>query len=108
MCGRSVLVHRPCRLGAAVAILTAELPGGDQVLTEWALECRKTIHHLDGVMSHIFNCSLVGGSRGPYSELKLPSPLSLTYPSAHLTYGHSMLGQTISYYRIDGFANVKT
>jgi hypothetical protein len=61
MCSRGMFVHRPCRLSAAVAILTAELSCGDKVLAEWALERRKAIHHLNAVMSHIFNCSLVSG-----------------------------------------------
>jgi hypothetical protein len=69
MCSRGVLVHCPSRLGAAVAVLAAELPSGDGVFTKWALERAKAVHHFDGVMSHSFNCS----SLSRYdSELKLP------------------------------------
>ena len=56
MCSRGVLVHRPSRLGAAVAILAAEIPCGDEVFAKSALERAKAAHHLDGVMSHSFNC----------------------------------------------------
>jgi hypothetical protein len=109
MCSRGMFVHRPCRLGAAVAILTAELSCGDQVLAEWALERRKAIHHLDAVMSHIFNCSLVSGQPRALLGTKVTPATLIDLPlPSHLTYGHSMLGQTISHYRIDGFANVKT
>jgi hypothetical protein len=54
MSSRGVLVHCPCRSGAAVAVLAAELPCGDGVFTKWALERGKAIHYLDGVMSHTF------------------------------------------------------
>ena len=71
MCSRGVLVHCPSRLGAAAAVLAAELPCGDGVLTKWALEPGKAVHHFDSVMSHSLNCSCL--SRYD-SELKLPSP----------------------------------
>ena len=71
MCSRGVLVHCPSRLGAAAAVLAAELPCGDRVLTKWALEPGKAVHHFDSVMSHSLNCSCL--SRYD-SELKLPSP----------------------------------
>jgi hypothetical protein len=54
-----VLVHCPGRLRAAVSVFAAELPRGDGVFTERALEQRKTVHHFDGVMSHICNCSRI-------------------------------------------------
>jgi hypothetical protein len=34
--------------------LAAELPCGDGVFTEWALERGEAVHHFDGVMSHSF------------------------------------------------------
>jgi hypothetical protein len=71
MCSRGVHVHCPSRLGAAAAVLAAELPCGDGVFTKWALEPGKAVHHFDSVMSHSFNCSCL--SRYD-SELKLPSP----------------------------------
>jgi hypothetical protein len=49
-----VLVHRSGCLGAATAVLAAEFLGGDGVFTEGALERGKTVHRLDGVMSHSF------------------------------------------------------
>ena len=52
-----MLVHSPRRLGAAVAVLAAELAGGDGVSTKGALERAKAVHLFDGVMSHSFNCS---------------------------------------------------
>jgi hypothetical protein len=57
MCSRGVLVHCPSRLGAAVAVEAVEVPCGDGVLTEWALERAKAVHHFDGVISHSFNSS---------------------------------------------------
>jgi hypothetical protein len=57
MCSRGVLVHRPSRLGTAVAIQAAELPCGDGMLTKSACEHAKAVHHFDGVMSHSFDCS---------------------------------------------------
>jgi hypothetical protein len=57
MCSRGVLGHRPGRLGAAVAVLAAELPCGNGVLTQRALERAKAVHHRDGVISHSFKCS---------------------------------------------------
>ena len=68
MCSRRVLVHRLGRLGAAAAVLAAELPCGDGVSTKGAFERAKAVHHCDGVMSHSFNCSRL--SRYD-SELKL-------------------------------------
>jgi hypothetical protein len=53
---RGMLVHCPSRLGAAATVLAAEIPCGDGVFTEWALERGKTVHHFDRVMSHSFNC----------------------------------------------------
>jgi hypothetical protein len=57
MCSRGVLVHRPSRLGAAVAVQAAKIPCGEGVFTKLALERAKAVHHLDGVMSHSSNCS---------------------------------------------------
>jgi hypothetical protein len=57
MGSRGVLVHRPSRLGAAVAIQAAEIPCGDGVFTKSALEDAKAVHHFDGVMSHSLDCS---------------------------------------------------
>jgi hypothetical protein len=48
MCSRSVLVHCPSRLGAAFSVEAVELPCGDGVFTEWALERAKAVHHFDG------------------------------------------------------------
>lgn len=72
MCGCGVLVHRLSRLGAAVAVMAAEIPCGDGVFTKWALEHAKAGHHCDGVISHNFKCSRIFRCN---SELKLPSPL---------------------------------
>jgi len=55
MLSRGVLIHCLGRLGAAVAVLAAELLCGDGVLAERALEQAKAVHHFDGVMSHIFS-----------------------------------------------------
>jgi hypothetical protein len=54
---RSVLVNCPRRLGAEAAVLASEFPCGDGVLTTRARECGHAIDHVDGVMSHTFNCS---------------------------------------------------
>ncbi len=69
MYSRGVLVHCPCRLSAAVSVLAAEIPRGDGVFTKRALEHRKTVHRLDGVMSHFFNCIRLSRDE---SERKLP------------------------------------
>ena len=71
MCGYRVLIHCLGRLGAAAAVLAAELPCGDRVFTHQALERAKAVHHFDGVMSHSFKYRRL--SRHD-SELKLPSP----------------------------------
>jgi hypothetical protein len=68
MCSRSVLVHRLSRLGAAAAVLAAELLCSDGVFTKRALERRKAIHRFDGVMSHSLNCRRLSKYD---SELKL-------------------------------------
>jgi hypothetical protein len=73
MCSRGVIVHCPGRLGAAVAVLAAELLRGYGVFTEWALERADAVHHFDGVMSHNFKYSRLFRYD---SELKLLSPLS--------------------------------
>ena len=54
MCSRSVLVHCPSRLSAAVTILAMELLGGDGMITKRALERAKTVHQCDGVVSHSY------------------------------------------------------
>jgi hypothetical protein len=69
MCRRGVLVHCPSRLGAAVAILVAELLCSDGVFTKWTRERAKAVYHLDGVMSHSFKYSRLSQYD---SELKLP------------------------------------
>jgi len=56
MCNRGVLVHCPSRLGAAVAVQAVEIPRGEGVLTMWAREHAKAVHHFDGVMPHSFDC----------------------------------------------------
>lgn len=90
MCSRSVLVHCLSRLGAAIAVLAAELLCGDGVFTKWTLERAKPVHHFDGVMSHSFKCSRLFRYD---SELKLPSlvtsenrddPRSVTLQLSHL------------------------
>ena len=73
MSSRGVIVHCPGRLGAAVAVLAAELLRGYGVFTEWTLERANAVYHYDGVMSHNFKCSRLFRYD---SELKLPSPLS--------------------------------
>ena len=77
MYGRGMLVHCPCRLGAAVAVLAAEVPCGNGALTEWTLKQGKAVHHFDGVMSHSFDCSRLSRDN---SELKLP-PSAVTSDS---------------------------
>jgi hypothetical protein len=57
MGARNVLVHCLSRLGAAAAVLTAELQGGDGVFTVLARERGQAAHCFYGVMSHSFNCS---------------------------------------------------
>jgi len=47
-----VVVHCPSSLGAAAAVLDAELPCSHRVLTNYTLESAKTVHHFDRVMSH--------------------------------------------------------
>jgi|HubBroStandDraft_1064217.scaffolds.fasta_scaffold56208_1 hypothetical protein len=73
MCSRGVLVHRLSGLGAAVAVMAAEIPRGNGVFTKWALKRAKASHHCDRVISHNFKCSRIFRCN---SELKLPSPLS--------------------------------
>ena len=57
MCSRSVLVHRPSRLGAAAPVVAAELQYCDGVLALWARERGHAIDQFDGVMSHSFKSS---------------------------------------------------
>jgi len=54
VCRGCVLIHHSGRLGAAAAVLAAELLGGDGVFTKGALESGESAHRLDGVMSHSF------------------------------------------------------
>jgi len=49
MLSPGVLVHCPCRLGAAISFLAAEVACVYGVLTKWALEPGKAVHHFDGV-----------------------------------------------------------
>ena len=58
MRSRGVLVHCPSRLGATVALQAAEISRSDGLFTKSASEHAKAVHHLDGVMSHSFNCRL--------------------------------------------------
>jgi hypothetical protein len=57
MCGRGVLIHCLSRLGAAAAVLAAELQRGDRGFTTWACERDQAVDRFDGVMSHAFKCS---------------------------------------------------
>ena len=68
MCSPRVVVHYLSRLGAAAAVLAAELLCADGVFTKRALECRNAIHHFDAVMSHSLNCRPLSKY---HSELKL-------------------------------------
>jgi len=52
-----MVIHCPCRLGTAATILTAEIPSGDGVFTEWAFELSKAVQLFYYVMSH---SSIVG------------------------------------------------
>ena len=61
MRNRCVLIHRPRRLGAAVAVLAAELQCGDGVFTAQARERGQIVGHRDRVMSHTFKCSRFSG-----------------------------------------------
>jgi hypothetical protein len=54
VCRGCVLIHHSGRLGAAAAVLAAELLGGDGVFTKGALERGKTVQGFDAVMSHSF------------------------------------------------------
>jgi hypothetical protein len=56
MCERRMLIHSPSCLGATATVLTAEIPGGDGMFTERAVELGEAVHHFDRVMSHSFNC----------------------------------------------------
>src|ERR1022692_5030775 len=69
MCSRSVLVHCPSCLGAATAVLAAEVRCCDGVLATWAREHRQAAHHLDRVMSHSLKSSPLSNCG---SEPKLP------------------------------------
>ena len=64
-----VVVHCPGSLGAATAVLDAELPCSDRMLTKYTLERAKTVHHLDRVMSHT---SRVVSHGGMTLKLKFP------------------------------------
>jgi hypothetical protein len=66
-----MLIDRPCRLRAAVAISAVEIEGGDAMLTVSTFECRAAIHRFGCVISHIFdpstclylwgnNCAILG------------------------------------------------
>ena len=68
MYSRGVPVHYLSRLGAAAAVLAAELLCADGVFTKRALECGNAIHHFYAVVSHSLNCRPL--SKYP-SELKL-------------------------------------
>jgi len=61
MLSRGVLIHCLRRLGAAVAVLAAELLCGDGVFAKRALEQAKPVHHFDGVMSHTFSVVVCRG-----------------------------------------------
>jgi hypothetical protein len=50
----SVLVHRRCRLGAAIPVSHVEIEGGDRMLAENALERDAAIRLLGCVISHGF------------------------------------------------------
>ena len=52
-----MLVHCPGRLGAAIAIVAAELLGGDGVFTKEAPKRSNVARSIDRVISHSFNCS---------------------------------------------------
>ena len=52
-----VFVHRPGSLGAAAAVLGAELPRSNRVLAKYTFKSAKSVHHFDGVMSHTFKCT---------------------------------------------------
>jgi hypothetical protein len=69
MDSNGVLVHHPGSLGAAAAVLGAELPCGNRVLAKYTLKSAQSVHHFDGVMSHSFKSSRL--SRYD-SEPKLP------------------------------------
>jgi hypothetical protein len=57
MYSNGVLVHHPGSLGAAAAVLGAELPCSNRVLAKYTLKSAKSVHHFDGVMSHNFKCT---------------------------------------------------
>jgi hypothetical protein len=50
----NMLIYHCCSLGAAVAILTAEIEGGDAMLAEGAFEHGTAVHRFGCVISHIF------------------------------------------------------
>ena len=51
----------PLPLGCDGFRFAPELPCGDGVFTDRALEDGKAVHHFDGVMSHSFNRSPLSG-----------------------------------------------
>jgi hypothetical protein len=53
MRSRRVLIHRPRRMGAAVAVLAAELQCGGRVFTTQAREPGQSVDHRDRVMSYL-------------------------------------------------------
>ena len=57
MCSRSVIVHRPSRLGSAAAVLAAELRCGNGVFAMLACERGHVVQRLNRVMSHSFKSS---------------------------------------------------
>jgi hypothetical protein len=69
MHSRGMLVHCPGRLGAAAAILAAELLRGDGVFTKRALKSAEAVHQFDGVVSH---AQIVVPYPHYISELKSP------------------------------------
>ena len=69
MCSRGMLVHRLSRLGAAAAVLAAELLCDHGVFTKQALERGKAVRPFDRIKSHTFNCSHLSRY---HSEPKLP------------------------------------
>ena len=79
-----MLVHYFSRLGATTAVQAAELPRGDGVSTQNALERAETLHYCDAVMSHVFKYTR---SSRYDSELKLPLDLfshNQTHSQPHL------------------------
>jgi len=79
-----MLIHRRCRLRAAVAVRALEIEGGDAMLAEGACEGGAAIHRFGCVMSHLFMVVLLTvsamGNRCATVEQEQLSPAGVPNP----------------------------